>query len=691
MRLRAVMVAAAVAAAVLGCRRTEQTAPLNVLLITLDTTRADHLGSYGARNGATPSLDALAARGVRFELAQSVAPLTLPAHATMLTGLLPQRHQLRVNGGGVLGDGVETLAMHFQRKGFRTGAFVGAFVLDRRFGLSRGFDVYDDAVARDPEGGDVSLEAERSAESVADAALAWLRADPDRPFFAWVHFYDAHAPYAAPKPFAERFAASPYDGELAYVDAQVARIVDALEKSGVRGRTLIAVAGDHGEGLGDHGEATHGLLLYESTLRVPLIIEAPALKPHTVRAPVSLADLTPTIAALAGDRFDAATDGRDLSVDLIGQRQPETRDLYAETHYPRAFGWSDLVAVRRGAKKLISGAHDELFDLASDPGETRNVMSDDRRVYRELAAGVLSMRREEAPAPAIDEETRAKLASLGYVAPSGAKAAGPRPDPRSKIEEFSRFEKAAERLRANDAAAAIGALVPLVQADRGNRVFRSMLARAYERRGDRAYALQLYKESVAIAPADADAWYELAAALQDGGVADEARVAIGEALRLDPRRAEGHNMIGVSLASVDDHVAAADAFRRALSIDPRNARASNNLGNSLRAMNRPSEALDAYRRAAELSPRNPDPLNGIGVVLVMMNRASEALPYFDRALALAPEYHEARLNRAVAVATLGDKRTAATQLRELLSMLPRGREFDPQRKAATALLAQLSS
>ncbi len=685
------MVAAAVAAALLGCRRTEEAPPLNVLLITLDTTRADHLGSYGARNGATPALDALAARGVRFDQAQSVAPLTLPAHATMLTGLPPQRHKLRVNGGGVLGDEVETLATHFQRKGFRTGAFVGAFVLDRRFGLSRGFDVYDDAVARDPEGGDVSLEAERPAESVADAALAWLRADQERPFFAWVHFYDAHAPYAAPTPFAERFASSPYDGELAYVDAQVARIVDALEKSGVRGKTLIAVAGDHGEGLGEHGEATHGLLLYESTLRVPLIIAAPSLKPSTVHAPASLADLTPTIAALAGSSFDAAIDGRDLSVDLIAQREPETRDLYAETHYPRSFGWSDLVSIRRGAKKLVSGARDELFDLASDPGETRNVTSEDRRVYRELAAGAISMRREESPAPAIDEETRAKLVSLGYVAPSGVTGDGPRPDPRSKIEELSRFEKAAEQLRANDAAAAIGSLVPLVEADRGNRVFRSMLARAYERRADRASALRLYKESVAIAPGDADAWYELAAALQDGGVADEARVAISEALRLDPRRAEGHNMLGVSLASAADHAAAADAFRRALSIDPRSARASNNLGNSLRAMNRPSEAIEAYQQAARLSPRNPDPLNGIGVVFVLMNRANEALPYFERALALAPDYHEARLNRAVAVAAMGDKRTAVTQLRELLTKLPRGREFDAQRKAATALLAQLNS
>src|SRR5215212_5202740 len=281
-----------------ACRR-EPSRPPNVLLITLDTLRADHVGAYGSRAGSTPAIDSIAARGVRFEQAGSAVPLTLPSHATILSGLLPLHHGVRNNGAGSFPSDRPTLATLFSEKGYRTAAFLGAFVLDRRFGLNRGFDVYDDEIPRDPTLGD-HLEAERRGDAVADRAAAWLSQPDSRPFFAWVHLYDAHAPYTPPEPFRTRYAASAYDGEIAFVDQQIGRLLAALEQSGQRDRTIIVVTGDHGEALGEHGELTHGLLLYEGTLRVPLIIEAPGtLDPHVVTTPVSLADVAPTVAGLA--------------------------------------------------------------------------------------------------------------------------------------------------------------------------------------------------------------------------------------------------------------------------------------------------------------------------------------------------------------------------------------------------------
>jgi arylsulfatase A-like enzyme/Flp pilus assembly protein TadD len=688
MKFRQIIIIAA-AFTLMTCRERERP-PLNVILITLDTTRADHLGCYGSNAGASPAIDRLARRGVRFEQADSAVPLTLPSHATILTGLLPQRHGLRVNGGGTLRLSHDTLATVFSRRGFRTGAFVGSFVLDHRFGLGRGFGAYDDAVARDPEGGSASLDAERPATAVADAALGWLRDTGSRPFFAWIHFYDPHAPYAPPEPYHTRFAQSPYDGEIAYADAQIARIVDYLEKSQLRDRTIIAICGDHGEGLGEHDESTHGLLLYESTLRVPMIIAGPMLPAHVVHEAVSTADLAPTLGALAGVPMNVVRlDGRDLSRDLTSKREPPPRDIYAETQYPLTFGWSDLSAFRRDGKKVISGSRDELFDLNRDPHETRNIIESDRRTYRELNAALVPLRERAAPPPAVDEETRAKLASLGYVALSAATTNAPRADPRSTTALFHDFEKATALLNSGNAAAAVVVMTSLVERDPGNRAFRSTLARALDAAGQHDRSLKLYRESVALAPNDADAWYDLAAALQDRGDPKEARSAIDEALRRDPNRADGHNMLGVALVQSGDAAAAAEEFRRAIAIDPRSARAYNNLGNALRVLGQQDDALNAYRRAAALAPRYPDPINGIGVLLVQQGRGRDALAYFDRCIAIAPDFYEAQLNRAIALETAGDRSGAAAQIEQLLATLPKSREFDSQRKTARILLARI--
>jgi arylsulfatase A-like enzyme/Flp pilus assembly protein TadD len=639
----------------------------NVLLITLDTFRADRIGA------ATPNLQKLAREGLWFRQAESAVPLTLPAHATILSGLLPPHHGVRNNGAGAFPANRETLATTLSRAGYRTGAFVSAFVLDRRFGLSRGFDVYDDAVERDPNDTAATFEAERRGGETVNGALAWIKRNDPRPWFAWVHLYDAHAPYAPPPPHPQT-----YDGEIAYVDEQVGRLSSAVD----RRNTVIVVVGDHGEALGAHGELTHGLLLYEPTLHVPMVIAAPALRAREVREPVSISAIAPTIAALAGVSMPPS-DGRDVSHGAASDT------IYAETEYPATFGWSPLRAMRVGDTKLIRGVTSELFDLRRDPAESSNILNDHRRTYNEFVAKLDSISKTAITSSGVvDEETRSKLASLGYVAPRAAAGAAAA-DPRVMAPLFRRFEEATWAINSGRFREAIASLEKLIREDPANSVFRSTLARACRQAGNIDRAIALYREAVALSPADPDAWYNLATALQESGRSAEARKVAAEAERLDPNRPDLHNVNGVARIESGDPAGAEGEFRKAIELDPRSARAYNNLGNVLRILGRTHDAESAYRKALEIAPRYADPLNGLGVLAVQEGRLREAIKYLDHALQIAPDFYEAQLNRAIALQIAGDRSAAKAELRGLLARLPAGRRYQPQRTAAKALLARL--
>ncbi|MEO8379744.1 MAG: sulfatase-like hydrolase/transferase [Acidobacteriota bacterium] len=678
----------------LSCTRAEPK-KLNVLLITLDTLRADHVGAYGGARGVTPAIDAVAAGGARFENAISAVPLTLPSHATILSGLLPPHHGLRNNGAGAFPAERTTLSTLLAGKGYRTAALTGAFVLDHRFGLNRGFDVYDDEIPRDPSAGD-HLEAERSGDAVVDQALQWLAQGDARPFFAWVHLYDAHFPYVPPEPYRGRFASAPYDGEIAFVDAQVRRLMDFLESRGLREQTLVVITGDHGEALGEHGELTHGLLLYEPTLRVPLVMAAPGLiDRNVITTPVSLADVAPTIAALAGAPFGTKTDGRDLSAALREGKEPPPADVYAETEYPALYGWSPLAMLRRGPFKYISAPGPELYDLARDAGETRNVFNDERRTMRALDAALAVVRAAPVtppPSSAPDAETMAKLASLGYVGGMPAtRPGGKRPDPKVMAPLFRKFEEAtwATTGKRFDEAASI--LEDLVRRDPQNAVFRGSLAKVERLRGHGGRAIELYREAVVFAPDDPQNWYNLASAFQQAGDMTRAGEAAREALRHDAANAEAHNVLGIAYSAGGDAAQALEQFQRALAIDPRNARAYNNVGNVARAGGRTAQAEQAYQKAIALAPAYADPLNGLGALEIDRNRPRLAVAYFDRALQIAPDYLEARLNRAVALQLQGDVPAAVREYRTFIEQSANVPAFATQRQAAQVLVRQLQS
>lgn len=638
----------------LGCAR--ETPKYNVVLITLDTFRADR--------ATTPNITRFASSAVRFENAQTPVPLTLPAHASILSGLLPLHHGLRNNGAGTFPNDRETLATALSKNGYRTGAFIGAFVLDHRFGLDRGFDTYDDEIPRDANA-DASLEAARRADAVVDRAIAWLDASSEQPSFAWVHLWDAHAPYTPPAPHPQT-----YDGEVAYVDQQLGRLLDAIDAK----NTIVIIAGDHGEGLGEHGESTHGLLLYQSTLHVPMLIAAPEVKPRVVLEPVGTVDIAPTVAALLNIEF-AKGDGRNVLAESLAPA-----DLYAETQYPLTFGWSDLYSLRNGSTKVIGTPSPELYKLDRDPREATNVISEERRAARDLFTR-LSAIRQTAIVPAairIDEETQRKLESLGYVSPQPVQGNLAKPHPREMVALFTEFEN-----KRND----VPTLEALVRRDPYNPVFRSTLARLQRESGQNESAVDLLRGTVALNPADADAWYNLGVALTEAREIDEALIALNESARIDPLRAATQNAIGLIAIQRGDAGAAEMAFRRATDLDARDARSWNNLGNAQRALGKMNDAASAYRKAIELSPNYADPHNGLGTLLVQAKRAGEAVQSFETAVRLQPDLHEAQLNLGIALHESGKLAEAAAQYERVL----RSGAPEEQKAAARTLLATLRS
>lgn len=681
----------------LACRPAPpRPAPANLLLVSLDTVRADHLGIYGRVTAETPTLDRIGREGARFANATSAVPLTLPSHATLLTGLLPPQHGLRLNGLGRLPAESLTLAEHLSSAGFETAAFVGAFVLDHRFGLDQGFTLYDDQVERPAGGQAPRLESERPADQVIDRAIAWLegRAEPQKPFFLFVHLYDAHAPYAPPEPWRSRFAGRPYDGEIAFADHQLGRLIAKLEQAGALDSTLVAVAADHGESLGEHGEETHGLLLYEPALHVPLLLRAPRAVPAalTVETEASLADLAPTLAGLLGRPLPALPElaGRDLGQLLAGEALP-TRVLYAETEYPSAFGWSPLAAARQDGLKLILSPRPELFDLRRDPGETTDRKEEERRSLRQLEDAARRIRGAARPAAAagIDAEARGRLESLGYAAPAAKAAArqlGEGAHPGDRLADFHRWELLSEQGRGPRGAAAFEPLSALVAADPGNPVFRSTLARLARQLGRNAEALELYRRAIADAPGDPDAWQDLAAAFHELGKSRESAAAASQALALDPRRPEALTLVALAELAEGRVEAAAGRLGSALELDPKNATARVNLANLLRAGGQPDAAEAEYLRALEIAPALADALNGLGALRVEADRPAEAISLFERALLVEEDFAEARLNLGIAVQLAGDRERAQKIWRELLRRTEGRPGYAAERQAALALL-----
>jgi arylsulfatase A-like enzyme len=415
-RTRVVVATTAAAAAVAGLffwSRAVPPPPIGVVIVTLDTTRADRLSPYGFMNVSLPALERLAREGVVFDRASTVAPLTLTAHTSLFTGLLPPHHGVRDNADPPLAASTTTLASVLSARGFKTGAFVGSVVLGPARGLKQGFGEYHGVNGND----DGSEERQRPGNQVMDDAIRWLDTVGQSPFLLWAHLYDAHRPYDPPEPYRSLYGHDLYVGEIAFADSQVGRLMDALERRGLLDRTVFVVTADHGESLGGHGEQDHGIFVYEDVVHVPLIMRAPGVRPSRVGDVVRITDIMPTVLGLL--RIPAPpVDGVSLVDRMLGKQKTLDLEAYSESLYPERLGWSPLRALNDGQFKFIEAPRPELYDLDRDPFEERNLYDANRSMADKLAARLAaigesrSMSGERASvAPAL----RAQLASLGYV------------------------------------------------------------------------------------------------------------------------------------------------------------------------------------------------------------------------------------------------------------------------------------
>jgi choline-sulfatase len=672
------LLAAVLLAATSACSRKVPTENRrNLVLVTIDTLRADRLG-----RGIAPTLDSLASDGVEFVNARTTVPLTLPAHVSLMTGTTPPVHGVRDNGIRFEGS-IPTIARLFRDAGYRTGAFVGAYVLDRRFGLSDGFETYDDRIRRNPAS-EARLEAERRGGEVVDAAIRWLDST-SAPLFLWVHLYDPHAPYDPPAEF--RGAGSNlYDGEVRYADAQVARLLTRVRERGFWESTVTIVAGDHGEGLGDHGEQTHGLLAYDSTLKVPLVVVARGLSARRIDTPVSLVDVAPALLRLTRISGDLAPGAS--RIDLFESRARS--DVYAETQYPRAAGWHSLTVLVGEQWKLVVSSEKELYDLREDPQELQSVAAERPEIVNGMNAVLTRIQTASPPAAAgtVTPEAAERLRTLGYVGGSASshKIASSAPNPARVVDAWTTFERALGRLNGGRAKEAVSDLHQLAARFPDGLVFQTTYARALQEIGKTEEAVKVLRSAVDRWPADATLFHDLAVAARTAGNTKEAMRAEQAALAVQDNNPAALNGLGLLHADAGRTTEASAAFERAANADPSNASYWSNLGNARRASGNTTGAEAAYRRALEADPGHADAANGLGVLLVQSGRPADAVKWFERALQTSPDFHEARLNLGIAYQESGQREKAIAMYREVLAKAP---AQSRERKGAAELLRGL--
>jgi len=633
----------------------------NVLLVTLDTLRADRLGCYGRSAAMTPVIDRLASEGTVLLAVSAPTPVTLPSHATILTGSYPPGHGVRSNGVFTLAPDRQTLAETLSAAGYRTGAFVSAFVLDHRFGLDQGFQTYDDELPeRDPVARFAYM-AERRADRTCDRLIAWLETGTGagRPFFAWLHLFDPHQDYMPPEPFLEQFDHDPYDGEIAFTDFQLGRVLAALRRLEHEEQTLVVVTADHGQSLGEHGEDTHGLFIYEGVIRVPLVLHLPGTVPGGALCaePAHLADLAPTLLELVGlpaGQMGNQVQGRSLAAAVCGDGRGAagTSRLYLETWHPRYnYGWSELTAIISGGQKYVRAPTPELYDLESDPAELDNLLlrggGEWHRRGDELSAELDRLMENLAadgpPAVAAgtaDDEVREKLLALGYVTGGpgeGSVLSGPAPDPKDMVHleeqlflgatltQMERYEEAvevylgviAQSPGGHNVRFKVGYLLQLL--DRHDEAEEHYLAalRYFPEAEESHYNLgviclrqERYPEAVdylsraaRLAPTNALFQLDYGEALFRSGLVDKAASVFRHAAELDPQLARAQFNLGLVAASKGDLVRAESAYRRTLELEPDNAEAHFRLATCLNAVGRGAEAAEHWRRCLDLQPQ----------------------------------------------------------------------------------------
>jgi arylsulfatase A-like enzyme/Tfp pilus assembly protein PilF len=639
---------------------------LNLLIITVDTLRADHVGIYGYKKINTPNIDNLGEKGVIFTQAFCHVPLTLPSHCSLFTGTLPVFHGVRDNGYRLPSFNI-TLAEIIKRKGYQTAAFVGAFPLDSRFGLNKGFDVYDDLYGSKNLIRDLSF-IERRAEGVNKKAIEWITRNKNSRFFVWVHYFDPHTPYEPPPPFKHEYIGREYDGEIAYTDHSIGKLLDKLNELKLVEKTLIVLTSDHGEGLGDHNEMTHGIFIYDSTLRVPLIFYNPALFPKSriVSEQVGLIDVMPTILDLMGLPRSPKIQGKSFRPSLLKEKSNSNDYCYIESVAAMMDrNWAPLQGVRTGDWKYIDAPLPELYDLKSDPKEKKNIIEKNTKIAQHLRRKLLRViKNNSSPLSShvfkaeIEEETKEKLKSLGYI--TGRTIGGDieRPDPKIMIEVDNIFNEAIIASETGNLKMA-GKLYDKVLQKQPNFIIGyEYAAYNYYKMGKIDKAISLLQKALDLKLINNSLLARLGLYYQETGKLIKSKEILENLVQEDKNYAEAHNYLGVTYYKSGQLKKAVNSFKNALTLDNDYAMAMNNLGNCYLALKKYDLAEKEYKKALSVDDQLASAHNGLGVCYYRQDLVKEALFNWEKSLELNPQQTDTLYNIGRVHLRLGHKQKA---------------------------------
>ena len=660
----------------------------NVILITVDTVRADHLGCYGASSVQTPTLDALAHDGVVFDRAISQVPLTWPSHAAMLTGTYPFQNGVQDFTGQPLAPRFRSVAQAFKQQGYATGAVVSAFVLDRSWGMARGFDFYDDAFSSATfQQKEIGLVDRRAEESVSHA-LTWIK-NVHRPFFFWLHLYDPHSPYDPPEPYRSQYRDHPYDGEIAYADHELARLVRWLKQSNLYDRTAIVFLSDHGESLGEHGEDEHGFFVYNSTVRIPFIVKpivGSGIRPKRVSKPVETVAVAATLLRLAGLKDVIEKQFQAQSV-FSGTNDSEGM-AYSETFYPfSSFGWSPLHAIETSRYHYIDAPIPELYDLTSDPAEKNNVAPQQSATVAVLKDKLQSVLKKnpstsgQAQGSRLNPGAAEKLRSLGYLpyrSPVSAQAlAAGLADPKTKISQFNTILKAQDAFQSGDFDSGQQLLAKVAQQEPQLYAIPFMLGEAAIRQQQWEEAATQFRRCLELNANFDQAMTGLAHALIGLGDPLEARQWINKALHYNPQNYRAWYELGLIEAKSDGAAAERD-FTKAASIQPNFGLLQRDFGMLEFHQKNYLEAAKHLAKAVELGANDSNISNFLGICYTQTGQLKKAVETFHQALKLEPSLAEAHLNLAYAYQRLRRIKDAEQEYRTACNLQDKFCRFVPR-------------
>jgi arylsulfatase A-like enzyme/Flp pilus assembly protein TadD len=633
----------------------------NVILVTIDTVRADHIGCYGAHDVQTPTLDTLANDGVVFDNAIAQVPLTLPSHAVILTGTYPFQNGLQDFTGKPLDKRFTTVTQVLRARGYATGAVVSAFVLDQSWGLARGFDSYDDAFSREAysQRAEKAGMVERPAELSVTRALDWLNKTTRRPFFLWLHLYDPHSPYNPPEPYRGQYQTHPYDGEITYADHELGRLITWLKGNRLYDNTLILILSDHGESLGEHGEKEHGFFVYKPTVHVPLIIKPPSttgIRPGRVSRTVETVAVASTLLHLAGPK-DPVPSQFHLP-DLLATGKQDESIAYSETLYPfNSFGWSPLHSLDTGHYRYIDAPEPELYELKTDPGETNNLVGEKQATVAVLKGKLeaLLLQKRFTPSRAgsnpLAPDALEKLRALGYVGyrspvPEGI-LAGKLADPKDKLWQFQAIIAAQDALHAGEFDRGESLLTQIQEKDPHLYIVPFYLGEAELAQEHWGEASNQFKKALDLNPNFEQAMTGLSRSLLYSGRLDEAKVWVDKVLRLNPKSFQAWYARAVIASRVDKHAAIA-AYERAISLQVNFAPVHRDLGLLQFQQQNYPEAAKHLAKAVDLGTNNAVVYNALGISYSRTNQLRKAVESYKRALALDSTLTEAHVNLGAA-------------------------------------------